>query len=436
MKTYKILLFVLFAATLVALTGISHASSQKVVVVLNLDEEIDPGSGNFIASSLSSLTPSTTEAVIINTNTPGGILENMLQMVNAINSTEARGINVYTYIPADGMGASAGSYVAMATDGIYMGSGSYIGPSTPIVEGGTALEEKHTTDAMAALMGSMAIAHNRNATAAENMVFNNTAYTETQAVSIHLVNGYSSNLTALITSLHLSSYPVVTGNPNFYDNFLSFLSNSTVDGIFILIGAIAILADLFHGTAILSAIGIILIALGLLGAEIIGASLVGIILLLVGAVLIIVEAKTGHGISLVAGVVTALIGTFLLASPYLSSNVGYSPAPYGVDSYIAAIAIGIIAVFFGFMIRRIAVTFRSRKFTGAETLIGRTANVKESLSPKGWISIDGVRWEAKTEDNSSIDKGQKVTVMARDGLVLIVKPISTEPQQSESNKNQ
>ena len=147
MKTYKILLFVLFAATLVALAGVSHASSQKVVVVLNLDEEIDPGSGNFIASSLSSLTPSTTEAVIINMNTPGGILENMLQMVNAINSTEARGINVYTYIPADGMGASAGSYVAMATDGIYMGSGSYIGPSTPIVEGGTALEEKHTTDA-------------------------------------------------------------------------------------------------------------------------------------------------------------------------------------------------------------------------------------------------------------------------------------------------
>jgi len=434
-RVYKIIIFVFLAATFVALSGVSHAGSGKVLVVLNLNEEIDPGSGNFIASSLDSLNSSTTEAVIINMNTPGGILENMLQMVNAINSTEAKGINVYTYIPADGMGASAGSYVAMASTGIYMGPGSYIGPSTPIVEGGTALEEKHTTDAMAALMGSMAAAHGRNATAAENMVFNNTAYTEAEAVSINLVTGYSPNLTSLITYLHLSSYPVVTGNPSFYDDFLSFLSNSTVDGLFILIGAIAILADLFHGTAILSVVGIVLIALGLLGAEVIGASLVGIILLIVGAVLIIVEAKTGHGISLIAGVITAILGTFLLASPYVSNNVGYSPAPYGINDYIAAFAVGVIAVFLGFMIRRIAVSFRARKFTGAEVLIGKTANVTRPLSPNGWVSIDGVWWEAKTEDNSIVDRGEKVIVVSREGLSLIVKKVSTGEVLKTDKKN-
>ncbi len=426
MKAYRIILFVVILATFVALSSVSHAGNSKGVVVLNLDEEIDPGSGNFIASSLAPLNPSTTAAVVIDMNTPGGILQNMLQMVNAINSTEAKGISVYTYIPADGMGASAGSYVAMASTGIYMGSGSYIGPSTPIVEGGTALQEQHTTNAMAALMRSMAMAHGRNGTAAQNMVFNNTAYTETEAVSINLVTGYSPNLTALLASLHLSSYPVVTENPNFYDNFLSFLSNSTVDGLFILIGAIAILADLFHGTAILSVVGIVLIALGLLGAEIIGASLVGIILLIVGAVLIIVEAKTGHGISLIAGVITAIIGTFLLASPYVSNNVGYSPAPYGVSDYIAALAVGAVAVFLGFMIRRIAVSLRSRKFTGAEMLIGKVGNVTKPLSPSGFITLDGVWWEARTQDNSPVEKGQKVTVVSRDGLLLVVKKLQDD----------
>ncbi|HLH85852.1 MAG TPA: nodulation protein NfeD, partial [Thermoplasmataceae archaeon] len=83
----KIILLLLFILVGLSLTAQSAASSQpqKVVVVLNLHEEIDPGSASFFGSALSSLSSTSTEAVVIDMNTPGGILENMLQMVQYIN---------------------------------------------------------------------------------------------------------------------------------------------------------------------------------------------------------------------------------------------------------------------------------------------------------------------------------------------------------------
>ncbi len=413
----------LIALMLLAGTVAEGSGSHKDVLVLNLHEAIDAGSDQFLSSSLSQVNSGNTAAVIIDMNTPGGILENMLDMVSAINSTEARGVPVYTYIPADGNGASAGSYIAMACTGIYMGPGSYIGPSTPIVVGGTSLEQNHTEGAMAALMESMAEAHGRNATAALIMVYDNIAYSASQAVDINIATGIYGNLTDMIAGLNLSSYSEVTSNPSFYDNFLSFLSNTTVDGILILIGSVAILADLYHGTVLLSVIGIIFIGLGLLGAEIVSASVVGIVILLVGAVLIFLEAKTGHGISLVSGVVVSVIGTFLLASPYASGNPGYSPSPIGTNFYIAAVLVAILAVIVGFLIRRIAISLKAQKYTGAESLISKTATVKKTLNPRGWVSFEGIQWEALSQDGSTIEEGQKVLIVSREGLTLIVKKL-------------
>ena len=190
MKISHIILSLIVLSVFIILVVPAHLAAQqpssKNVMIINLDEEIDPGSASMIAQALSPSNTANTVAVVISMNTPGGILDNMIQMVDAINATEARGIPVYTYIVPDGMGASAGSYVAMASTGIYMGPGSFIGPSTPIVVGGTALEQNHTEAAMFSLMQSMAYAHNRNATAAGIMVSQNYAYNYTSAIAVKL----------------------------------------------------------------------------------------------------------------------------------------------------------------------------------------------------------------------------------------------------------
>ena len=112
MKISRIVLSLIVLSVFILLVVPAHSTAQqtssKNVMIINLDEEIDPGSASMIAQALSPSNTANTAAVVISMNTPGGILNNMIQMVDAINATEARGIPVYTYIVPDGMGASAG----------------------------------------------------------------------------------------------------------------------------------------------------------------------------------------------------------------------------------------------------------------------------------------------------------------------------------------
>ena len=421
MKVSPIVFLFILSFVAISFASSSSATTSQNVLVLNLHEEIDPGSSHFISSALAGVNKNNTVAVVIDMNTPGGILQNMLYIINAINATQSLGVPVYTYVPSYGGAASAGSYIALASTAVYMGNSTVIGPSTPIVVGGTSLEQNHTENYFISYMGAIAQENHHNVTAAEIMVSHDTAYTGVQAISNGLVNGYASNLTTFLAKMNLSGYNVITQNPGYYDNFLSFLSNTTVDGLFILVGSIAILADIYHGTAVLTIVGIALIALGLLGAEIVSASLVGLILVMMGAIFIFLEAKTGHGVALISGVIVTLIGTFMLASPYLSSNPGYSPSPFGTGDIVAAVLIAVIAVVVGLLVRRIAISFRAKKFTGSESLIGKTAVVRKAINPMGTVSVDGIQWRARTEDGSLVDSNAKVTVVGREDLVLVVK---------------
>ncbi|WP_393971748.1 nodulation protein NfeD [Oxyplasma meridianum] len=428
MNKFRLVSIVLIITVVFLLVGSMatpvSATSPPSVVVIHLDQRIDEGSQSMVNSALSGLTPANTKAVIIELNTPGGILQNMIQIVNAINNTEATGIPVYTYIPANGSGSSAGSYIAMATDYIGMGAGSYIGSSLPSVEGGTASQQASAVKQMANLMESMAFDHDRNVSAAKSMVLNDTLYTEAQAVSIGVANGYALNLTTFIKDQGLQSFPVNNVTPSFYDSFISFLSDQFVIGVLIILGAIAILVDFYHGSVLLSIVGVILIALGLIGAEVIEASIIGIVFILVGVVLIFLEMKIGHGFALIAGVIIAVVGTFLLGSPQYSSNLGYSPSPVTSGSVVSAIIIVILAIAAALYLRKIALSIKTKKTTGSEAIIEKKGVVKVEINPVGWISVEGVQWKARSVDGSKIDSGKIVRVIGREGLTLVVMPVT------------
>lgn len=433
-KIAILVMVLLVPLMLLAVAGNSsaQASSGKSVVLINLNEEIDPGSAAMIQSSLSSVNPSNTAAVIIVMNTPGGLLSDMLTIVNAINHTEGQGqagVPVYTYVTPNGMAASAGSYIAEACDKIYMGPGSFIGPSTPIVVGGTSLEQNHTQGAMVALMISMVQAHGRSNTtavaAAKNMVNNNVAYSSINATRVGLVNGMSANLNDFIALENLSGYPQSQISPSPYDNFLSLLSNSFIDGLLITIGTLAIILDLYHGSVVLSVIGIAAIALGAIGLEIVGAQLIGVFFIIAGGIVMAMEFKTGHGVALVSGIILALIGAFLLSPEYISSGTTQnSVGPFTTDNIVIAVIVVFISIFIAFYIVQILKGFKRRKFTGIESLVGSMGVTTSNLNPKGWVRIEGQIWQAKTEDGSQIKAGEKVEIVDSHGLVLTVRKLN------------
>ncbi|MGI0084254.1 MAG: NfeD family protein, partial [Nitrososphaerales archaeon] len=404
------------------LVSVAQGSSGKEVIVIQLYEQIDAGSASMISRGVSQAQTGRAAAVIIDMNTPGGLLSDMITMISAINSTKNT-FPVYTFVGNDSSAASAGSYVAMASDKIYMAPGSQIGPSTPFIIGGSDLEQQHVQNYAQSLMEALATAHGRNATAAGIMVSSNTAYKYDEAIRLHVADGFTTSLPTLLSTLNLSGATVVTISENISEQAVSFLSNSTVDGILLLLGIIAIVLDFLHPTILLSIAGVVLIVLALIGAEAIqGPSetlAVPLVLFAGAAALIVLELKTGHGIMLFAGV---LLGAF--ATVLLTYDIPYSPSPLGNAQYaelsIFIIAGGLLAIY----ARWVGSTLRRKPMTGSESLIGKEGAVYRDLNPEGEVTVDGIVWRAKLVDPSSgmVPKGQTVIVKNVSGLSLLVEP--------------
>ncbi|MEM4380098.1 MAG: nodulation protein NfeD, partial [Thermoplasmatales archaeon] len=150
-----------------------------------------------------------------------------------------------------------------------MGNASIIGPSEPYVIGGTELEQEHVTNASLALMESLAQVHGWNESAVYLMVEKNVAYTAQNASKIGLITGMSDNLTGVLKKLGYLGLPVTEFTENQIEQLESFLSNSTIADLLILIGIIAIVLDIFHGSVLLSVAGVITLALGIWGVTLI-----------------------------------------------------------------------------------------------------------------------------------------------------------------------
>jgi membrane-bound serine protease (ClpP class) len=404
----------------------TYATSTKQVVVIQLYEEIDQGSASMMTRGIQEAATIHAQAVIIDMNTPGGLVSDMLTIISSINSSA---VPVYTFIGTGASAASAGSYIAMATDKIYMSNNeTVIGPSTPYVVGGTTSEQQHIQNYYDAYMIALAQAHGRNVTAVNEMAGNNTAFTGTQAIQYHVVDGYSGSLTQTLSLVNASGASVTTISENPSEQVLTFLSaNSTLDGILIIIGIIAIALDFLHPTILLTICGAVLVVLGLIGVEVIqGPSgylgiYLPITLYILAAALVIVEIKTGHGFMLFAGVVVGAIGTILFAYqvPYVSPN------PNGG---IEVIEIGVL-IFVGALLalyaRYIGSTLRKKPVTGQESLVGTKGVVySETLGPEGEATVNGVIWHARLANPNlaPLKKGDSITVTRVEGLTVIVVP--------------
>ncbi len=408
------------------------------VVIIELNVQIDSGSSGLVSRGIQTAEAANAAAVIIEMNTPGGLLSDMISIIDAIGSST---VPVYTYVGNNSLAASAGSYIAMATKQIFMGPGSQIGPSTPIVVGGSPLEQNHTAGAALTLMEGLAEKNGRNVTAVYNMVVFDIAYTYDQALRFHVADRLSNSLSQTLTILNLSGATIVTVSESFSEQLVSLLSNPTVDGILLLLGIIAIVLDFLHPTILLSIAGAILIVLALIGEEAIqgptpNPSFIAlpIVLFALAAALIVFELKTGHGFFLFGGVVVGAIATLFLAY-----EIPYSPSPFGDLQYIEITVLIVAGALLAVYARWVGKTLRKKPVTGSEALIGKTGKAISDLSPEGEVAIEGIAWRARiiSSDVRRISKGDNVIVTGISGLTLLIEPeaIKEKARLDSQNRN-
>jgi len=115
---------------------------------------------------------------------------------------------------------------------------------------------------------------------------------------------------------------------------------------------------------------------------------IGVILILVGIVLFIVDLHTGHGLLTAGGIVTLLAGGLAL----LGAGVPYSGVLLG--------ALVIVAMLMGGVLFGVLGSLRTSKgrpaLTGKEGMIGEVGSVRSpvGVSSSGWIFVHGELWQA------------------------------------------
>jgi membrane-bound serine protease (ClpP class) len=339
-------------------------------------------------------------------------------------------IPVIVYVSPEGArAASAGVWISEAADVLAMAPDTNIGSSTPI-EGsgqniGSDLRRKDINDAAASLRG-LAISHGRNGTWANNAVRVASNLTDQEALRRHVVDLISPSLPELLNTidgrktagprhftLHTANAQIVDVSPGFLTRFLSTLIDPNIVSLLFLAGIVGLAFELFHpGIVIPGAFGAICMVCALFGLSILPISWAGLMLVVLGAALLVIDAHvTTHGALTVSGLVAMAFG--------LATLFHNAPAPYHVDMPLIATVTVVLGGAWAFAVSKSIAARRQPVRVGPEEIVG----MQGVVAPSGQVHVHGELWRAVSDE--PLEPGDHVSVVALDGLTLQVHRIAT-----------
>jgi membrane-bound serine protease (ClpP class) len=179
------------------------------------------------------------------------------------------------------------------------------------------------------------------------------------------------------------------------------------------LGTIGLLAELYNPGAILPGIvGAISLILGFYSLQSLPINYAGVLLLILGVVLFVLEATvTSYGLLAIGGVLSMLLGSLML----IKTDAPFLQISWGVIIPVVGLAALVSFAIVGMGLR----AMRRPPVTGSEGMIGLVGVAKTGLSPRGQIAVRGELWEAMSEE--PVEVGRKVEVTAVEGLTLHVK---------------
>jgi membrane-bound ClpP family serine protease len=125
---------------------------------------------------------------------------------------------------------------------------------------------------------------------------------------------------------------------------------------------------------------------------------------------------------LLGGIAIDMVGTILIAAPYISANSSAYPSnPIGTTDYVIIGIVLFLGVVLAYYLHKLGSSLKRKPETGWESLVSSKGTAVTTLNPAGWVSIDGQRWKAISEKGVEIKNGSSITVIGISGLVLTVK---------------
>jgi membrane-bound serine protease (ClpP class) len=422
-----------FFVTLTLPLLISVFSAADILKIV-IDDTIQPVTAERIERALNQAAAHKDDAVLIELNTPGGLLDSTREIIKKILASP---VPVIIYVtPSGSRAASAGFFILESADVAAMAPGTNTGAAHPVTLGGgqmdSVMKEKIENDT-AALMRSIVSKRGRNVDIAETAVRQSKSFTDSEALSQKLIDYVAANEQDLFRQI--ASKPVkrfdgqtvtlnLVGKPErlleatLKERILSYIMDPNVAFILLAIGAMALYAEFNHpGAVIPGTVGVVFILLAIFALNLLPTRFAAVVLILASFVLFALEAKfASHGVLAIGGITTLVIGGLLLVdAPIPEMRVKLATA------LAVSIPLGAITVF----LMSIALRARRNKVvTGAEGLVGEVAIAQTGLAPAGKVFVHGELWDAVAPGN--VSAGEKVVVRKVDGLQLQVEPVRSE----------
>jgi membrane-bound serine protease (ClpP class) len=407
------------------------SAPAPTIVQINLDDVVHPVSADYIKDGLNHAKDINARAVVLRLDTPGGLIDSMRDIVEAILASP---VPVITWVgPVGSRAASAGFFILLAGDVAVMAPGTNTGAAHPVSGTGgqidPVMETKIVNDATAYLR-SYTSRRGRNAALAEKGVTQSQSFTSEEALKENLIDAVIPDVPQIIeqysgkqvhrindqvTTLELRGAAVEVFAMTTRQRILSRVLNPNLAFILALVGLLGVYIEITHTGLILPGVlGAISLVLALFAFNLLPVNWAGVALILLAIGLFALEATmTSHGILAMGGIVSMVAGALMLVQ---------GPIPQLRVQLSTALAVTIpVAIITVFLVRLVYLSHHRKSIVGAESMIGEEGIAKSDINPEGWVLVHGEHWNAASE--KPIPAGSKIRVTKVNGLKLDVEKL-------------
>ena len=417
--------------TLLLASAVGVAAQEEVarhVDLLQIEGPVTPIMISYIERGIQTAEGDDAEALIIELNTPGGQIDLMNKIVQALLASRVP-VVVYVY-PQGAYAASAGTLITLGAHVAAMAPGTTIGAASPVGSQGEDLgetvEKKEKEDLKAQARGLAARRGEKAVAWAESAIEEAKAATAEEALELGVIDFVAHDLNDLLAqmdgfqveiehqevALNTAGAEVRELPMSALEQFLHIITNPTVAFILLTIGVNAILTELSSpGGYAAGIVGVICLLLAFYSLGVLPVNYTGLIFIGLAFVLFVVDVKAPtHGVLTVGGIASLIAGALLLFNSPL----------YRVSLAAVVSVAAVTGLFFAFAIAKVVQAQKQPTVTGQEGLIGGLALARSRLNPNGVVFLQGELWDPVAVDGP-IEPGEQVEILALDGFCLQVK---------------
>ena len=407
-------------------------ASAGQVYLITEDGAIGPATAGYISRAIDETESQHGECLIIQLNTPGGLLDSMQRIVQKLLASH---VPVIVYVtPAGATATSAGCFITLAAHVDAMAPATTIGAAHPVSLGGTSGNEEAKSDSTmakklenfaASYIQAIANKRSRNVTWAESAVRDSASITAEKAHDLKVVEIIAIDLDDLLRQLDgrmvdgkqlkTLGAQVTEIKMSPAEQVFQSIWRPEVMFVLLLVAIYGIVAEVTTPGAILpGVVGSISLLLALYMAAILPVNVTGLLLIGVAIVLFLIDAfAPTHGVLTAGGIAAFFIGSLMLfdqRDPLFRLSLTFI-----IPGVVLTSAFFILVIGRGLQAQRLPVK------VGKELMIGKTVKALTPIdSAGGKIFLDGAYWNATSE--VPVQAGEAVKISAVQGLTVIVQP--------------